>query len=318
MIIKYSQIITIGSGPSSYTFSIYAVRSNLNIIIISGKNLGGQLTKTNIIENWPSTTKIGGRDLMLNFYDQALKFNIEIYIDEVYSIDLLTNPFIVFSKKFFFIFEFLIICTGSFHKILKLKNQNKYIGKNISNCSICDGNFFLKKKIIILGGGDSCFENLNYLLNISKNIILINRNKIFKCNFDLIKKAFFKSYLFLKLKINYYILEFIGDDYSLKYIKIKNFYNFCVKIIYIDALFIFIGNIPNSKLFKGQLRLNKNYILTKKSSDYNSLKTSINKILCAGEVQDFLYKQAITSSSSGCVAYFDLLKLYKKFFYKNV
>lgn len=232
--------------------------------------------------------------------------------------DLLATPIIVFSKKFFFICEFLIICTGSFYKILKLKNQNKYIGKNISNCAICDGNFFLKKKIIILGGGDSCFENLNYLLNISKDIILINRNKIFKCNFDLIKKIFFKLKLSLKFKINYYILEFTGDDYFLKYVKIKNFYNFCIKIIYIDALFIFIGNIPNSKLFKGQLKLKKSYILTKKSNDYNSLKTSINKILCAGEVQDFFYKQAITSSSSGCVAYFDLIKLYKKFFFRNV
>ncbi|ALP69942.1 Thioredoxin reductase [Candidatus Nasuia deltocephalinicola] len=307
-----------GSGPASYTFSIYAIRSNINIIIVSGKNLGGQLTKTNIIENWPSIKKIKGSDLMLNFYNQILKFNIEIYIDEIYSMDLLVTPFILFSKKFFFICEFLIICTGSFHKILKLKNQNKYIGKNISNCAICDGNFFLKKKIIILGGGDSCFENFNYLLNISKNIILINRNKIFKCNFDLIKKIFFKLISSLKFKMNYYILEFVGDDYILKYVKIKNFYNFCIKIIYIDVLFIFIGNIPNSKLLKGQLKLGKNYILTKRDNNYNFLKASINKILCGGEVQDFLYKQAITSSSSGCVAYFNFIKLYKKFFYKNV
>lgn len=282
--------------------------------MLAGPSLGGQLINTNFIENWPSFKSIKGSNLMFLFYKQLLFYNIEIYNDSLEFINFLNKPFTVIGVSNSYLCDFINISTGSFHKVFDLKNQFKYIGKNISNCSTCDGNFYLKKIIIVIGGSDSCFENLINLINISKILILINRNKIFKANFNLINKFFLKIKTNIFFKLNFFILEFLGDDFLVLYIKIKNFFNFNINLIFTDGLFLFIGNISNSKIFLGQLKIFKNFILTKKSYFYNYSLTSINYVFSSGDVQDFLYKQALTSSASGCFVYFDFLNYYKKLF----
>ncbi|WKD87094.1 FAD-dependent oxidoreductase [Candidatus Nasuia deltocephalinicola] len=312
--IKYSKILVLGSGPSGLTSSLYIIRSNINLIIVTGNNIGGQLNNTNIVENWPSIKSIKGSELMKNFYLQILYFNAEVYNDEINYLNLLNKPLMSVGFLNFYYFNFLIISTGCKYKIFNYKNQFKYIGKNISSCAVCDSNFYKNKNILIIGNGDSCFENIFYLIKIIKNILLICRNKIFKTNYNIIKKIFLIMNDKIKFKMNSFLLEFVGDDYLLFYVKIKNFFNFNLNIYFLEGLFLFIGNIPNSNKFFGQLKINKNFILNKKKFLYNYTLTSINQIFSIGDVQDFLYKQAVTSSASGCFSYFDLINSYKKYF----
>ncbi|XXS36688.1 MAG: FAD-dependent oxidoreductase [Candidatus Nasuia deltocephalinicola] len=312
--IKFSKILIIGCGPSGYTSSLYILRSKINLISISGKFIGGQLVKTNLIENWPSISSIKGFKLMENFYNQLINLNLEIYRDEIYFINFLNKPFTLFGRNFFYVCYFIIISTGSFYKNFNIKNSDKYFDKNISNCAICDSNVYSNRIVGVFGGGDSSFENTCYLINFVKKIYFFNRSKIFKADVCLIKKFFNNLMNKMCFKLNYFLIEFIGDDFLLIYIKIKNFFNFNINVVFLNGLFIFIGNISNSKFFLGQIRINNNFILTKKENSYDFLLTSINSVYASGDVQDFFYKQAITSSATGCQAYFNLLNLYKKFF----
>ncbi|WP_259286125.1 FAD-dependent oxidoreductase [Candidatus Nasuia deltocephalinicola] len=312
--LKYSRITIIGSGPSGSTSSIYICRSNLKPILITGKILGGQLNNTSSLENWPSILKIKGSDFISKIINQLKSFNIEIYFDFIYNVNFLNKPFILFGEKFFYYSFFIVVSTGCYYNIFNIKNQLKYVGKNISNCAICDGNLYKNKKICIIGGGESFFENLFYLKNLISFKILLIRNKFFKSNFNLMKKFFsiINNYFFIKLNI--FLIEILGDDFFIFYIKIKNFFIFKINIIYIDGLFIFIGNVSNSKIFLGQLKIKKNFLLTKKHQIYNQNLSSINYIFISGDVQDYIYKQAITSSSSGCITYFNLIRYYNKIY----
>ncbi len=283
-------------------------------IIITGKILGGQLNNTSSLENWPGIINIKGADFTYKMIDQLKNFNIEIYNDFIYNVNFLNKPFILIGENFFYYSIFILISTGCCYNIFNIKNQLKYIGKNISNCAICDGNFYKNKKICIIGGGESFFENLIYLKNLIFLKILFIRSKFFKSNFNLIKKFFSITNNYFFIKLNMYIIEILGDDFYIFYIKIKNFFNFKIKLIYIDGLFIFIGNISNSKIFSGQLKIKKNFLLTKKYQLFNKNLSSINYIFAAGDVQDYIYKQAITSSSSGCISYFNLIKYYNKIY----
>ncbi|WP_259288726.1 thioredoxin-disulfide reductase [Candidatus Nasuia deltocephalinicola] len=312
--LKYSRIIIIGSGPSGCTSSIYVCRSNLKPIVLTGRNVGGQLNNTYSLENWPGIINIKGSDFTFNMINQLKKFNIEIYFDFIYNVNFLNKPFILIGEKFFYYSIFLTISTGCYYNIFNVRFQLKYIGKNISNCAICDGNLYKNKKICIIGGGESFFENLFYLKNLISFKILFIRNKFFKSNFSLIKKFFSIINNNFFIKLNIFLIEILGDDFKIIYIKIKNFFNFKINIIYIDGLFIFIGNISNSKIFLGQLKIKKNFLLTKKYQLYNQNIASINYIFVSGDVQDYIYKQAITSSASGCVVYFNLIKYYNKFY----
>ncbi|WP_259289761.1 FAD-dependent oxidoreductase [Candidatus Nasuia deltocephalinicola] len=312
--LKYSKITIIGSGPSGCTFSIYACRSNLNPIIITGKNIGGQLNNTSSLENWPSIVSVKGSDFTYKIINQLKIHNIEIYFDFIYCVNFLNKPFILIGEKFFYYSIFIIISTGCYYNIFNIKNQLKYIGKNVSNCAVCDGNIYKNKKICIVGGGESLFENLFYLKKIISFKFLFVRNKFFRSNFNLMKKFFSVTNDYFSIKFNVFIIEFLGDDFFIFYIKLKNFFNIKINLIYIDGLFIFIGNTSNSKMFLGQLKLKKNFLLTKKYQLYKSKLSSINCIFATGDVQDYIYKQAITSSSSGCIAYFNFINYYNKIY----
>ncbi|ASS47158.1 Thioredoxin reductase [Candidatus Nasuia deltocephalinicola] len=306
-LIKYSRVLILGSGPSGCTASIYLSRSGLNPLLITGSNVNGQLINTDL-ENWPGFTFIKGSLLMNNILNHIKNIRTEIIFDSIYTIDILKKPNLFFGLIFNFFSDFIIVSTGSKPKYLFLKNEIKYFGKNISFCSICDGNFYKNKKIAIVGGGNSSIENSLYLSSIVKKIILIHRSLIFKADFILINSFFKKKNIIYRL--NFFIYDLIGDFFYIKYIKIKNKINNILNIISIDGLFVFIGNLPNSNIFLGQLLINiKNYIIT-----YNHANiTSINGVFACGDIHDCLYKQAIISSGSGCSAALDLINYYNIF-----
>ncbi len=272
------------------------------------------MNNTYSLENWPGTMSIKGSDFTFKLISQLKKFNIEIYFDFIYNVNFLNKPFILIGEKYFYYSIFIIISTGCYYNIFNIKHQLKYVGKNISNCAICDGNLYKSKKICIVGGGESFFENLFYLKNLISFKILFIRNKFFKSNFNLIKKFFSITNNNFFIKLNIFLIEILGDDFNINYIKIKNFFNFKINIIHLDGLFLFIGSVSNSKIFLGQLKIKKKFLLTKKHKLNNQTISSVNYIFVSGDVQDYMYRQAITSSSSGCVNYFDLIKYYNKFY----
>lgn len=298
-LIKYSKILIVGSGPTGCSSSIYLSRSNLNPILITGDNIGGQLTKTNI-ENWPGFIKIKGYDLM-NFIFNQLKFmKLEIIFDFIYLFNFLIKPFLSFGESNIFLNDFLITAKGLKPRFIK----NKYINSNISFCGFCDGNFYRNKNIVLVGAGNSAAENIIYLSSLSKKIILIHRNIKFKIESILLRNLFKKKNLIFKL--NFFIYEFIGDSLKLKYLKIKNLFNDIYFLIYLDVLFMSIGNIPNTNIFLNQIMIDKNNFLIVNNNCF----TNISGVFASGDIQNFIYKQAIISSSFGVISAMDLINYY--------
>lgn len=304
---KIENCIIIGSGPAGYSAAIYTARADLNPILYTGLELGGQLNTTTEIENYPGfPEKISGPELMEKFKNQAIRFNTKIRNQEVvkvalsliknkYHIIYLNNGKIVKTKG-------VIIATGASPKYLGLNNEKTLIGKGVSSCPVCDGFFYKNKKVAVIGGGDSALEATNYLSKICSKVYLIVRKNVFKGS-----KVMQHRTLGLKnveLLFNYEITSIIGND-NLKGIYIFNKKDNKNKYLKIDGLFITIGHIPNTSLFKKELMLNDNgYIITYGKST----KTNKPGVFACGDVQDQTYRQAITSAGTGCMAALDLEK----------
>lgn len=304
---KIENCVIIGSGPAGYSAAIYTSRADLNPILYTGLELGGQLNTTTEIENFPGfPEKISGPNLMEKFKDQALRFNTTIYSQEVIKVELasIKNKYhIIYSNNGKIIkTRGLIIATGASPKYLGLKNEKYLIGKGISSCAVCDGFFYKGKKVAVVGGGDSALEATNYLSKICNKVYLIVRKNVFKASKFMQNRTLrLKNVEFL---FNHEIINIIAND-NLKGIDIlnkKNNKNFYLEI---NGLFITIGHIPNTSLFKKQLMLNdNNYIITYGKST----KTNKPGVFACGDVQDPTYRQAITSAGTGCMAALDLEK----------
>lgn len=304
---KIENCVIIGSGPAGYSAAIYAARADLNPILYTGLEVGGQLNTTTEIENYPGfPEKISGPILMEKFKNQAIRFNTNIKNQEVIKVELSS-----IRNKYHIIYlnngkikktKGLIIATGASPKYLGLDNEKNLIGKGVSSCAVCDGFFYKEKKVAVIGGGDSALEATNYLSKICNKIYLIVRKNVFKGSKVMQNRT-------LKLKnveflFNYKILNIIGNE-NIQGISILNTNNNKNKYIEIDGLFITIGHIPNTSLFKKELMLNNNgYIITYGKS------TQTNKpgVFACGDVQDPTYRQAVTSAATGCMAALDLEK----------
>ncbi len=306
---KINKLIIIGSGPSGYTSAIYSSRLNLKPILITGNNEGGQIIKSNNIENWPGEyKKISGFDLIKKMKKQAIKFKTKIINDKINKIKIKKNKFILFSKKNKYISKSIIIATGCKPRKLKLKIKKKIYNKIISNCANCDGYFYKNKTIAIIGGGNNAIEEILIMYKIAKKVIIIHRRKYFTSDKILYKKIknkikkkkiiFFKNYILYNIKKKKYIN-----------LTIKSKTNNKIKKIKVDGLFVSIGYKPNTKIFKKYIKLNKkNYIITNyKYNKYKSM-TNIKGIFAAGDVTNSKYKQAIIASSSGCIAAIEVQK----------
>ncbi|QJC37118.1 thioredoxin-disulfide reductase [Enterobacteriaceae endosymbiont of Donacia vulgaris] len=311
---KKTKLLILGSGPAGYTAAIYAARANLNPIIVTGDQIGGQLTQTYNIENWPGNfPNITGQKLMDQLYNHALYFGTNIINDTITKIiNFKKTPFIVKGNLFTYKCDSIIIATGSYPRFLGLDSEKKFIGKGVSSCAICDGFFYRNKVVAIIGGGNTAIEEALYLSKITSTIHLIHR----KNNFIAEKILLQKLKLLVKnkkiiLHVPYIVKEILGNDIGVTGIKIASLNNKNIKIIPVYGIFVLIGTVPNSFLFQKILNLNKNgYILTNKNKfkKSNFTETNIAGIFAAGDVMDNNYRQAITSAATGCMAALDAKK----------
>ncbi len=305
---KILKLLIIGAGPSGYTAAIYASRLNLKPILITGINDGGQIINSNNIENWPgSYKKINGYKLMKNMKKQALKFKTIIINDEIIKINFKKKPFEIYGKFKKYLSKSIIIATGCRPRMLGFKIEKKLYGKNISTCTNCDGYFYKNKIVAVVGGGNNAAEECLTLCNFTKKIFLIHRNNKFKIDKILYKKIKKKIYQKKIIILKNYTIYKIKKINNLILIKLKYINKNKKKNIYINGLFLAIGNIPNSKIFKKYIKLNKKkYIITNyKKNKYKSM-TNIKGIFASGDVTNYKYKQIITASSSGCIAALDV------------
>ncbi len=311
---KIIKILIIGAGPAGYTASIYLSRANLKPILITGKYDGGQIIKSNNIENWPGEyKKINGFKLMNNIKKQSLNFKTKIINDKIININIKNNYFKIIGKYNNYLTKTLIIATGSIPKTLGLINEKKLYGKGISTCSICDGYLYKNKTVAVIGGGNTAIEESLFLSKIVKKIYLIHRRKKLTAEKILLNKLYIKikqkKIIFYK---NYIIKKINKKNNILDNIYILSTKNNNLKKIKINGLFILIGYKPNTKIFLKKINLDKNgYIIINKNKKYKSM-TNIKGIFAAGDVTNNNYKQAIIASASGCIAAIEVQKYLQK------
>ncbi|MFI4847281.1 MAG: thioredoxin-disulfide reductase [Candidatus Makana argininalis] len=301
------KLIILGSGPAGYTASIYASRANLNPVLITGSNPGGQLNINTLIENWPGdVNKLTGFELMHRMNNHALKFNTNIIFDNIIKTDFSVNPFLIIGEKSEYTCDSLIIATGSSAKFLGLKSELFYKGKGLSTCSTCDGFLYKNKKVAIVGGGNSAVESALYLSKISKEVNLIHRSNIFRAEKILMDRLNDKiKNKNIILHTNKIVKKIIGNNICVTGLKLKNQNNNKYEFLNIEGVFISIGHTPNTSVFKSQLELSNGYISVNKNNRNRFTATSIKGIFAAGDVIDKFYKQAITAAGYGCMAALD-------------
>ena len=293
----HTQVLVIGSGPAGYTAAIYAARAGLSTTLISGLTVGGQLTKTHEVENYPGFLKISGFDLMENFKTQAEHVSVHIILEEVKTLTLDKKPFkYQLSNGLDGFAETVIIATGTSSKWLNTNNEDKFKGNGISICATCDGFFYKNKSVAVIGGGNTALYEALFLSNIAQNVFLININKDFKGEKNLIERV--KTNKKIKIYNDTELIDFIGEN-KLTAIKIKNKRNKSIQELNVSGVFEAIGSVPNTNLVKNQLKITKNgYIKTNK----RTMETSIEGVFACGDVQESIYKQAVISAGSGAIA----------------
>jgi thioredoxin reductase (NADPH) len=308
-LINHKKIIILGSGPAGYTAAIYSSRANLNPLLITGINKGGQLMNTNEIENWPGDfKKITGPELMDRMHKHAVKFNTEIIYDNIVSVEFKKKPFFLLGEHNKYTCDTVIIATGANPRYLGLNSENEFKGKGVSTCAVCDGFFYKNQEVAVVGGGNTAIEETLYLSNFVKKVHLIHRRNNFKAEKILINrllKMVKNKKVILYLNSN--IKEILGNSQGVTHLLIQHKdlkENKEIKII-ISGLFVAIGYTPNTDLFTDQLEMENGYIKVNKGIHGNYTQTSIPGIFAAGDVIDHVYRQAITSSSSGCMAALD-------------
>lgn len=307
-----NKLIILGSGPAGCTAAIYSVRANLSPILITGIDIGGQLIGATSIENWPGEiNSINGADLMDKMLNHVKKFNINIIYDVIIDTNLKERPFVLIGENNEYICDILIIATGASARYLGLPEEKEYLGKGISSCVVCDGFLYKNKNTAIIGGGNSAIEGALYLSKISKKVYIIHRNKYFKADKILINKIRENIYKNIKIYKDFILKKIIGCNDRVKLITIYNNVSEEFKNLKVDGVFISIGRVPNTLIFKDQLELSNGYLKIgyKISENMNFLSsTSIAGIFAAGDVIYNSCCQAITAAASGCMAALDVEK----------
>lgn len=308
--IQHHELIILGSGPAGYTAAIYSARANLNPTLITGMVMGGQLTTTTEVDNWPADHNgVDGNELMGRFSEHALRFNTNIIYDNIESVNLKQKPFLLNGGENSYTCDALIICTGASAKYLGIEGEQELIGKGVSACATCDGFFYREQEVIVVGGGNTAIEEALYLSNIAKKVKLIHRRDKFKAEKIMIDKLYKKvEEGKIELILNSKVKSILSDENGVSGADIESVIDGKVKTILASGFFVAIGHSPNTNLFIGQLQLKNGYIVTKSGIEGGVTKTSIDGVFAAGDVQDQIYRQAITSSASGCQAALDAEK----------
>ena len=302
------KLIILGSGPAGYTSAIYAARANLEPTLITGLEVGGQLTTTTEVENWPGDFQdLQGPDLMIRMKKHAEKYNVKIINDYVKKVDFTQSPLKLMGERDSYETKSLIIATGASAKYLGLESEKRFLGKGVSACATCDGFFYKDQEVAVIGGGNTAVEEALYLSNICSKVHLVHRRDEFRAEKILQDRMFNKvKEGKISLVLNSNLKEVLGDQ-VVDSIKIEN-NDGEESIINLDGVFIAIGHKPNTDIFEGQLEMKDGYIVTKSGFDHGATSTSIPGVFAAGDVADYTYRQAITSAGFGCMAALDAEK----------
>lgn len=304
---QHHKLIILGSGPAGYTAAIYAARANLKPVIITGMQQGGQLMTTTEVENWPAEVggEVQGPELMQRFLDHATKFGTEVLFDQIHTVELANKPFKLIGDMGQYTCDALIIATGASAKYLGLESEQKFMGKGVSGCATCDGFFYKNQEVAVIGGGNTAVEEALYLANICSKVTLVHRRDTFKSEKILIDRLMQKvSDGKIELKLNANLDEVLGDDKGVTGMRIK-FNNGNTEDITLRGVFVAIGHKPNTDIFAGQLDMEHGYVVTNSGRNGFATATSVEGVFAAGDVQDMIYKQAITSAATGCMAALD-------------
>ena len=303
---KHARLLILGSGPAGYTAAIYAARANLNPVLVTGLEQGGQLMTTTEVDNWPADADgVQGPELMERMRRHAERFKTEIIFDHIHTADLKSRPFKLVGDAGTYTCDALIVATGASAKYLGIPSEEKLRGKGVSACATCDGFFYKSQKVAVIGGGNTAVEEALYLSNIASHVTVIHRRDRFRAEAIMVDKLVEKAKGGnVSIEWNQETDEILGDASGVTGIRIKG-KDGKTKDIALQGVFVAIGHSPNTSLFAGQLEMANGYIKTKSGTDGNATATSVPGVFAAGDVQDHVYRQAVTSAGTGCMAALD-------------
>ncbi|MEZ8288399.1 thioredoxin-disulfide reductase [Vibrio sp. 10N.237.312.B06] len=305
--VKHCNLLILGSGPAGYTAAVYAARANLNPVLVTGMQQGGQLTTTTEVENWPGDAEgLTGPALMDRMKEHAERFETEILFDHINEVDLSNRPFRLKGDSGEYTCDALIISTGASAKYLGLESEEAFKGRGVSACATCDGFFYRNQKVAVVGGGNTAVEEALYLSNIASEVHLVHRRDTFRAEKILVKRLMDKvENGNIVLHTDRTLDEVLGDDMGVTGVRIKDTQSDKTEDIEVMGAFIAIGHQPNTEIFKGQVDMKDDYIIVQSGLEGNATQTSIPGVFAAGDVMDHNYRQAITSAGSGCMAALD-------------
>lgn len=305
--VKHAKLLILGSGPAGYTAAVYAARANLKPVLITGMQAGGQLTTTTDVDNWPGDVEgLQGPALMERMQKHAQRFETEIIFDHINKADLSQRPFRLTGDSGTYTCDALIIATGASAQYLGLPSEEEFKGKGVSACATCDGFFYRKQKVAVIGGGNTAVEEALYLSNIAAEVILVHRRDKLRAEKILQDKLFEKERNGnVKILWNHTLEEVLGDNTGVTGIRVKSTLDGTTQDLDLSGVFIAIGHKPNTELFEGQLEMKDGYIIVRSGLEGNATATSVPGVFAAGDVCDHVYRQAITSAGMGCMAALD-------------
>ena len=306
--VKHAKVLILGSGPAGYTAAVYAARANLNPVLITGMEQGGQLMTTTDVENWPADANgVQGPDLMARFQAHAERFETELIFDQISSVDLSKRPFTLHGDGGnVYTCDSLIISTGASAMYLGPESEQKFMGRGVSGCATCDGFFYKNQDVIVVGGGNTAVEEALYLSGLCKTVTVVHRRDTFRAEpiltdrlMDRVKNGN------IKLKLFHELDEVLGDDSGVTGVRLRNNQTNETEDLAVMGAFIAIGHHPNTEIFQDQLTMKDGYIITRSGHEGMATMTSVPGVFAAGDVQDTIYRQAITSAGAGCMAALD-------------
>ena len=304
---QHHRLIILGSGPAGYTAAVYAARANLNPVLITGMAQGGQLMTTTDVDNWPADAMgVQGPELMTRFQQHAERFNTQMIFDHIHTAKLQQKPFLLVGDAGSYTCDALIICTGASAQYLGLPSEEAFMGRGVSGCATCDGFFYRGQEVAVVGGGNTAVEEAMYLSNIAKHVTLVHRRDTFRAERIMIDHLMEKvKEGKITLQLNSTLDEVLGDTSGVTGMRVKNVQSGETQDMALSGVFIAIGHKPNTDIFAGQLEMSNGYIQTRGGAQGNATAASIAGVFAAGDVQDQIYRQAVTSAATGCMAALD-------------
>jgi thioredoxin reductase (NADPH) len=305
---KHAKVMILGSGPAGYTAAVYAARANLSPVLITGLEQGGQLMTTTEVDNWPADVAgVQGPDLMQRFLEHAQRFNTDVVFDTIAKVDLSVRPFVLTGDTGeTYTCDSLIIATGASAQYLGLPSEQHFMGRGVSGCATCDGFFYKNQDVVVVGGGNTAVEEALYLANICRTVTLIHRRDKFRAEPILVDKLMEKvEHGNMRLKLFRELQEVLGDDSGVTGVRLRNKQTDETEDLAVTGAFIAIGHKPNTAIFQDQVDMKDGYIITRGGLQGMATMTSVPGVFAAGDVQDHVYRQAITSAGTGCMAALD-------------